>query len=44
MTIHFIDTETTGLNPWDGHEIIEIAIITEHPGGIMSWVGLMLWR
>lgn len=33
MAIHFLDTETTGLHSEDGHEIIEIAIITLHSSG-----------
>tara|TARA_R110002110_G_scaffold332075_1_gene543099 strand:- start:1848 stop:2381 length:534 start_codon:yes stop_codon:yes gene_type:complete len=33
MPIIFLDTETTGLDPLQGHEIIEIAIITEFNDG-----------
>lgn len=33
MAIHFLDTETTGLYYEQGHEIIEIAIISLHPSG-----------
>lgn len=33
MPLIFLDTETTGLDPSQGHEIIEIAIITRYSNG-----------
>ena len=38
----FLDTETTGLDVFSGHELLSIAVITEWPDGrIERWESLI---
>jgi DNA polymerase III epsilon subunit-like protein len=37
MTMIYLDTETTGLDPLQGHEIIEIAIVTDYDDGTTEY-------